>query len=133
MAQKDGRFIVVKFGNTTYAGQTETSIDMSTDAIDVTTKTSGGFKEYIPGEIGGTIAFSGLQAIDGATDVNELLGDWKAKTVGAFVWGASAVGSINITGQAFLSALNLTGTKNEGQGFSGTLQITGEISSVVVS
>jgi TP901-1 family phage major tail protein len=134
MAQKDGKLILVKLGSTTYAGQTDTDISFETDTIEVTTKTStNGAKEYLPGEQGTTISFSGLQAIDAATDVNTLVADWKGRTVGTFVWGGAAAGSVNFTGSAFISSLNLTGNKNEGQGYSGTLQVTGDITVVTVS
>jgi predicted secreted protein len=134
MAQKDGKFILFKFGNTTYSGQTETEMTIDVDEIDVTTKSSSnGAKEFLPGEHGFSITFSGLQAIDGNTDVSQLITDVKAKTIGAFVWGSNAVGSINITGNGFLTNISLTGTKNEGQGYSGTFRVTGDTTEVVVS
>jgi TP901-1 family phage major tail protein len=134
MAQKDGKLILVKLGSTTYAGQTDTDISFETDTIEVTTKTStNGAKEFLAGEQGTTISFSGLQAIDAATDVNTLVSDWKNRTVGSFVWGGVEAGNLNITGSAFISSLSLTGNKNEGQGFSGSLQVTGDVTILTVS
>jgi predicted secreted protein len=131
--QKDGKRILVKLGSATYAGQTDTSISLNTDVIDVTSKSStGGFKEFLAGEQGATISFTGLQAIDGATDVDDLVDDYLAKTVGTFVWGAAGSGALTLTGQAFISQLTLTGAKNTGEGYSGTLQITGEITKAIV-
>ena len=60
MAKLDGYDILVQTGGVAVVGQTGTSLDFVADMIDITTKDSNKFKEYLAGEKGGTITIDGL-------------------------------------------------------------------------
>lgn len=64
MAKLDGYDILVQTGGVAVVGQTGTSLDFVADMIDITTKDSNKFKEYLAGEKGGTITIDGLYDVD---------------------------------------------------------------------
>ena len=52
---------------------TECSISMSTDMRDITTKTSGGWRELLPGLKSASLSLSGLFAEDATNGYNQLV------------------------------------------------------------
>ena len=60
---------------------TECSISVTTDMRDITTKTSGGYRELLPGLKSASMSVSGLFAEDATNGYNQLLPpNWQAKS-----------------------------------------------------
>ena len=135
MAKLDGYDILVQTGGVTVVGQTGAGLYFLADMIDVTTKDSNKFKEYLAGEKGGTITVDGLYDVTGGTNNTEdVFDDLIAGTEVTWKWGQFATaGEKYFTGSGFISSLNMSGPKNEASTYSITIQVTGEFEIVTVT
>ena len=135
MAKLDGYDILVQTGGVAVVGQQGTSLDFVSDMIDITTKDSNKFKEYLAGEKGGTITIDGLYDVDtGNNNTEDVFASLLAGTEVTWKWGKyAAPGDKYFTGSAIISSLNMSGPKNEAATYSMTLQVTGEFEIVTVT
>ena len=135
MAKLDGYDILVQTGGVAVVGQTGTSLDFVADMIDITTKDSNKFKEYLAGEKGGTITIDGLYDVDtGANNTEDVFASLLAGTEVTWKWGKYATaGDKYFTGSGLISSLNMGGPKNEAATYSMTIQVTGEFEIVTVT
>ena len=135
MAKLDGYDILVQTGGVAVVGQQGTSLDFVSDMIDITTKDSNKFKEYLAGEKGGTITIDGLYDVDtGNNNTEDVFASLLAGTEVTWKWGKYATpGDKYFTGSAIISSLNMSGPKNEAATYSMTLQVTGEFEIVTVT
>jgi TP901-1 family phage major tail protein len=135
MAKLDGYDILVQTDAVAVVGQTGAGLDFVSDMIEITTKDSNKFKEYLAGEKGGTITIDGLYDVDtGANNTEDVFANLLAGTEVTWKWGKYATaGDKYFTGSAFISSLNMSAPKNEAATYSMTLQVTGEFSIVTVT
>lgn len=123
--------IFLKWGSTDAVGLTDKNIDFSADMIDVTNQqSSGGWKEYVAGEKGATIGFSGVYdeaSANGAVSMFAQLISSSTTPV-AFKIGEKTTGLIKYSGSGFLTGITVNGPKNDAKSFSGSIQVTGPVS-----
>lgn len=135
MAVKNGTTIVLKIGDVLVVGETQSSLNLTRDMIETTSKHSTGqAKTYIAGEKGATISASGLYDPDDATyGYSEAFSHYDAGTSVAFVIGGTTSGDPIYSGSALISSLTLDNPQNDKSTFSVELQVTGEITEGAVT
>lgn len=127
MSKVDGARILMSVNGTNLVGLTDNSFDYSVDTFETTTKDSNMHKEYLAGEDGATVNFSGLYDTSGSIGLKDLLDLAKAKTAIPIVHGYMVAGGLICSGYGIINSVSWTNGKNEASGFSGTIQMTGEI------
>lgn len=109
------------------------NFDLAVDMIETTEKDSGGFKEYIAGEKGGTFQFEGILEYDtsigsGAYSFKDLVTDALAGTSYAIRWGTQVTGDDYMQSSVLISGISGSAPNNDVATFSCTMQMTGTIS-----
>jgi len=128
MAKLNGTLMVLKQSTTTLVGQIDSSMSLSADMLDATTKDSTAkAKEYIPGETGWTMSVSGLYdpAASVGGDVSGAITALKAGTTWTVKYGQTTTDDNYWTGSALLMGVTLNGPKNDLASYSIELQGTG--------
>lgn len=124
-----GNLIYIKWGSGTAAalvGLTDKSVSFESDMLETTDQqSSGGWKEFLPGEKGGTISFSGLYAEDASEGAVTMFADLTAGTLCDFKFG-EATGRVHWSGKGYIKSLEISGPKNDPMSYSGTIQVTGK-------
>lgn len=127
----DARLFKIYTGSTPVAitHQTDASLSLSADMIDVTTKDSGGDRELLPGTRSWTMSGSAMVADDAANGYTSLFSAWKNGTTVTVVIGTAVTGDKKYSGSALLSSLEKTGSGAGGDAiqFSYTLEGTGAL------
>ena len=136
MAKKNGTLILLKVEGNVIEALTTNSFESTTDMIECTSKSSGRFKEFIPGEMGATISFEGKYN-DAPTGANlgyaDLIGYYVAGTKVDFIMGGTTASDEIIEGEGYLSDITWDAPQNETSTFSGTIQVTGTWTLDIVS
>lgn len=133
MSKIDGNLIFLKWGTGDAVGLTDKSIDFSADTFPVTNQQScGNFREYIAGELGATINFSGVYDKASAIGATSMLAQLilNSATPIAFSFGEKATGKVKYTGYGFISKMTVNGPKNAAASYSGTITVSGPASQV---
>ena len=117
---------------TKIANATSNSFDITADMIDVTSKDSAGWKEFITGEKGYTLSIEGIFEEDGSVGAGALswkdvITDLTAGTGVTIVMTSNVSGDLKLSGAAFFSNLNLSATNNDKATFTATIQGTGAL------
>ena len=112
---------------------TECSISMSTDLRDITTKTSGGWREILPGMKSASLSLSGLFAEDATTNYNQLVDHQIAGDKLYVVFTNTGAGSSANAGDeqfdvaGYITSLEQTAGTEDNVTFSMTIEITGTV------
>lgn len=112
---------------------TECSISMSTDMRDITTKTSGGWREILPGMKSASLSLSGLFAEDATTNYNQLVDHQIAGNKLYVVFTNTGAGSSANAGDeqfdvaGYITSLEQTAGTEDNVTFSMTIEITGTV------
>lgn len=126
MAVLNGDVLLLSANGNVLKGTTDHSIEFTADMIDVTTKDSGGDKEYIAGERDATISVEGkydpTDTNEGALDVWD---DYKVGNTVTVLWGQQSVSGVQWSCSALVSSISFNGTKNDAATFSASLQVSG--------
>ena len=118
---------------------TECSISMSTDMRDITTKTSGGWRELLPGLKSASLSLSGLFAEDATNGYNQLVDN---QIAGELLYieftntGAGAVGNAGdeqFTVSGYITSLEQTAGVEDNVGFSLSVEVTGTVARAVIT
>jgi len=123
---------------TKIANGRSTSADISIDMIEITTKDSAGYKEYIAGEKGGTFEFEGLLEQDGSiggslVSPSDLVTDALAGTAITVRWSTQVSGDTYYESSAIISNVNFSAPNNDAATFTCSLQMTGTITQGTVT
>jgi predicted secreted protein len=107
-------------------------VDISIDMIEVTEKDSGGFKEYIAGEKGGTFQFEGLVEYDTSVSTQgdsfkDLMTSALAGTAFTIRWSSQSSGDEYFESSVLISNFSASAPNNAEATFSCTMQMTGTI------
>ena len=126
MAIFNGTVYILSLDGTALPDQTEGSISISMEMIDITTKSSAGYREVKPGLRSGTISVSGLVDDDGAGGV--LFADLDSRTAQTLVFGFDdATDDYNYSCSAFCTSLEVSAATEDNVTYSATFEITGAI------
>jgi predicted secreted protein len=106
--------------------------DLSIDMIEITTKDSSGFKEYVAGEKGGTFQFEGLLEYDTSVatqglSFDDMVTDALAGTAFTIRWSSQSTGDEYLESSVLVSSVSASAPQNESATFSCTMQMTGTI------
>jgi TP901-1 family phage major tail protein len=134
MAIFDGKRIFVEAGGYVYAGQITSSVNLSANMIDVTTKDSSGWNENIAGLKSWSIDFEGLSDLADSDSFDRPFDQLVAGTaVTAWIGEADNTAGVRYEGSALVSDISLTAPNDEALGYSGTLTGTGALALVATS
>lgn len=117
----------------TIGHSTSASLSISADLPEATTKDSAGFAEHIQGLRSGEISFEGLVSYTDAQNVKELTDFMINRTSLDWSLATSTSGDQILSGEAFLSSVEVAGEMESPVTYSGSLTITGAIVSGTVS
>ena len=118
---------------------TECSISLTTDMRDITTKTSGGYRELLPGLKSASMSVSGLFAEDATNGYNSLVDHQLAGDKLYVIFtntgsGASAnAGDEQFDVEGYISSLEQTAGVEDNVGFSMTIEVTGTVVREVIA
>ena len=118
---------------------TECSISMSTDMRDITTKTSGGWREILPGMKSASLSLSGLFAEDATTNYNQLVDHQIAGNKLYVVFTNTGAGATANAGDeqfdvvGYITSLEQTAGTEDNVTFSMTIEITGTVVREVIA
>jgi len=118
---------------------TECSISMSTDMRDITTKTSGGWREILPGMKSASLSLSGLFAEDATTNYNQLVDHQIAGDKLYVIFTNTGAGSSANAGDeqfdvaGYITSLEQTAGTEDNVTFSMTIEITGTVVREVIA
>ena len=112
---------------------TECSISLSTDIRDITTKTSGGWREILPALKSASLSLSGLFAEDATTNFNQLVDHQIAGDKLYVIFTNTGAGASGNAGdeqfdvEGYITSLEQTAGTEDNVTFSMTLEITGTV------
>ena len=118
---------------------TECSISMSTDMRDITTKTSGGFREILPGLKSASLSLSGLFAEDATNGFNQLIDHQSAGDLLYVIFTNTGSGTTANAGDeqfdvaGYITSLEQTAGVEDNVGFSMTIEVTGTVVREVIA
>jgi len=118
---------------------TECSISISTDMRDITTKTSGGWREILPGMKSASLSLSGLFAEDATTNYNQLVDHQIAGDKLYVIFTNTGAGSSANAGDeqfdvaGYITSLEQTAGTEDNVTFSMTIEITGTVVREVIA
>ena len=131
MAILNGTAYLLKIGSTNLPDQTEGSISINTEVIDVSNKDSLGFREIQLGMRSGSISVSGL-VDDGNSDaVDTLMATFSSRTSVSVVFGLDGTltgeEDHNFSATAFVTSLEVSAGTEDNVTYSATLELSGTI------
>lgn len=115
----------------TVAHTTSCSISFTNDTSDITTKDSAGYSEIIPAVRSGEISFDGLVDYTDSAGGDELAAYLLGRTKVDFSFGTAATGDTVYTGEGYVTSIEITGEAETAVTYSGTIQITGSVTTSV--
>lgn len=118
---------------------TECSISLNTDIRDITTKTSGGWREILPSLKSASLSLSGLFAEDATNNFNQLVDHQIAGEKLYVIFTNTGAGSTANAGDeqfdvaGYITSLEQTAGTEDNVTFSMTLEITGTVVREVIA
>tara|TARA_R110000787_G_scaffold205400_3_gene315812 strand:- start:84 stop:530 length:447 start_codon:yes stop_codon:yes gene_type:complete len=112
---------------------TECSISVSTDMRDITTKTSGGWRELLPGLKSSSLSLSGLFAEDATNGYNQLVDHQIAGDKLYIIFTNTGTGASGNAGDeqfdviGYITSLEQSAGVEDNVGFSLSVEITGTV------
>tara|TARA_Y100000114_G_C11739014_1_gene317876 strand:+ start:434 stop:859 length:426 start_codon:yes stop_codon:yes gene_type:complete len=106
------------------------SLSMNVDPIDISTKDSAGFRDLIGGQKSFSLSADGLmdfEATAGDTDVAELFDQMMNRTAVDFTFALATPAGYTITGDGFITSLEVTGGTEDAPTYSCTIEGSGAI------
>lgn len=134
MAVKLGNALLVTIGSTVLAGQTASSLDVSSNMIDIRAKDSENWKEVLPSVKEASIQIEGLHdpaasAGSGSLDVFALL---TAGTLSTIKFGETGTGGKYFTGSGYISNVKLDAPMDDVSTYSATFTFDGAVTVATV-
>jgi predicted secreted protein len=112
---------------------TSASLSLSNDLPEATTKDSNGFAEHIAGLRSGEISFEGLVSYTDTQNFKELSELMLNRTKIDWSLATATSGDQILTGEAFLSSIEIASEMESPVTYSGSMTVTGAITSGTVS
>ena len=122
-----GKSLTVQIGSTVITNLTSNSLDMSTDMVEVTTKSSGTHKEYLPNFQDLTLEAEGIYTKTASSlGYEDFLTSKLAGTSVSWVWGDGVSGAPKLSGTGYLTSLTVDAPMDDVVTFSLSIQNTGD-------
>ena len=112
---------------TLIAHATESSISLSMDTRDASTKDSAGYRDLLEGSRSGSISVSSLYAEDAAYGVDDLMTHFTARTAVAVKFSTEVSGDHYWSASAYITSLEVSASKEDNVTYSATFELTGTI------
>jgi hypothetical protein len=129
-----GRLIKLFVGGTAIDDQLDSSLSISADMDEITTKLSTAqWKEFLPSFKGATGSVSGYISFDAAEQVTEAVAAITAGTLLTLLFSTANTGDATWGASAYANNVNIEFPKDGPASFSFDYQITGAIAEAVVS
>ena len=136
MAKINGTLVLVNLGGTALAHVDNCTLNTELELAESTDKDSGGFREYLEnaGLRGGTIDVSGNADFAAAAGNAKQLADYLlARSNVSFIFGPTAAGSLQVTGNALTNNLSIEAPNEQTATLSGSLTINGSFATGTAS
>jgi len=129
MAYQLGSTVAIKWNSKMLLGKTTAGLNLSTAVVDVTNDTSAGCKESLPGDISGTVSFSGVYdpAVATGQGIVDLQADALSKVIHPLIYGGTTTGDHITTVNAYISKFTDNGKHGDKRTADITWEITGAI------
>jgi len=121
----NGTAILLKVGSTTVAKLKSNSFKLERAVIDVSNKSSEGWKESIYGQGSGGFDFDGIFSEDGTWGFDEAFAAIEDKTTLTILYTSAVVGDKTYGGTCLLTSITTTAPMEDAVTFSGSLVLTG--------
>jgi TP901-1 family phage major tail protein len=138
MAIFNGTDLILKVSPSSTAGTPDTpvklmhsqnvSLSMNVDTIDISTKDSAGWRDLLGGQKSFSLSADGLmdfEAAAGDTDVAELFEQMFDRDDVSFVFGLSGAAGYTISGNGYLTSLEISGGTEDAPTYSCSIEGTG--------
>jgi len=122
--------ILIYKGGTALGYQSNGTLSVSGDTIDVATKDSGGWGEVLLGNRSWELSVDGLMSYTGTDDTNGgqvLMDAFLNETLLSVSWETDTVGDVTYSGDVYVTSCELGGSNGEGATYSATLSGVGKI------
>lgn len=121
----NGTAILLSVEGTSIAKLKTNSMAINAATIDVSNKSSGGWKESIYGQRSGSFDFEGVFDEAGSWGFDEAFAAIGAKTVLTVRWSSAVTGDKYYEAECLLTSISQSAPMEDAVTFSGTLEITG--------
>ena len=122
---------------TTIGHATSSSFSFSMDTPEATSKDSGGYQEVIAGVRSGEVSFDGLVAYDDTFGIDQfidyMIGSTNGRSSLHVSWGTATTGDKYYTAECYVSSIEYSGESVSPVTYSGSLVITGSITTATRS
>ena len=140
MAIFNGTDLILKVSPSSTAGTPDTpvklmhsqnvSLSMNVDTIDISTKDSAGWRDLLGGQKSFSLSADGLMdfsATAGDTDVAELFDQMMDRTAVDFTFALATPAGYTITGDGFITSLEISGGTEDAPTYSVSIEGTGTL------
>lgn len=128
-----GNLLGIYVGTDLIACATNSTFNGSNGTIDATCKDNDGARQVLMGEQTWTMQHDGILAFDAAYGYVDLVTIWKNKTSVTLKFSTEVTGDTYLTGDAFISSLDVTAGLNEVSTYSISFEGTGVLTIATVS
>jgi hypothetical protein len=125
MAAQNGTAVNLYVGSTLVASGKSNSFNLSRATIDVSNKTSNGWKEQIYGQGSGSFDFEGIFEESGTWGFDEAYAALTAKTVLTVKSASTTTGDKYYSGSCLITSLKSTAPMEDASTWSATFELTG--------
>ena len=133
MAKFNGTTLLVYVDNVAIGLCTSHSLNVNADMIDATTKSSGGWKDVLPGLKDWSIDFDGLIDWSETENFSQAFADLSGGTKVTLKFSTEVNGAKRYTGDAYISSLSASAPMEDVVTFSGTFTGTSTLSEETVT
>lgn len=135
MAEKiEGVKVLIYLNDEAIAESQSATLDLSTNMIPATSKSSGGFEQNLAGDRSWSLSDSGFREYGDASGNTRNLEDaWLNRTLVDVKFSTSESGDVGYSGQAHVSACNLVADHGAAATYAATITGTGPISKFTVT
>ena len=115
---------------------TECSLSLSMDTRDITTKSSGGYRELLGGLRSGSMTFTALFREDASNGFAQLYASFTAAAVGGrchVLFTTDNAGDVEYDADAILTSLDVSAGTEDNATMTGTFELSGAITSTTIS
>ena len=125
MAKVAGRAFFLYIDDLAIDCEVSSSISFTEDPLEIRCKSNGKYSEFIEGgQASGEISFEGVYQTPSTNSAFSIA--QKRGQILTFVWGGTEAGDEVVTGNFFLSTVEITAANDDSVTFSGSGQISGE-------
>jgi len=131
MAAFDGRYVRLSVGGSFIVGKVSSSMDLTTNEVETTDYDGGGDATYLAGTRSATLTADFNLDRDGA-NLTALTTAQAAGSELAFIYGGDQTGDVILSGDCFITSLNISASIDTSVNVSVSLRVTGDVTTSTV-